>query len=280
MTPNAPAPVVDAVLHESGFLVTVEAPARLHLGFMDPAGTLGRPFGSLGLTIDGLVTRVTLGAAADRQRVSGGPGVSAADPDLDRAAAHLHTLQQRTGRAAPLHLHLHDLLPAHAGLGSGTQLALAVGRAFACWHGLDLPTATLAQWLDRGRRSGVGIAGFDQGGLLLDGGPLASGAPAPLLARVALPAAWRVLLVTEPGGRGLSGAAEVAALASLPPLGRAQAAQICHETLMRVLPGAAGAGFACMAAGLSAIQTLLGDHFAPAQQGEPYTSAAVGRLMR
>lgn len=277
MTPNAPAPVVDAALHEPGLRVTVEAPARLHLGFMDPAGTLGRPFGSLGLTIDGLTTRVTLGAA-DRQQVSGGPDVSQAE--LDRAAAHLHTLQQRTGRAAPLHLSLHEHLPTHAGLGSGTQLALAVGRAFAHWHGLDLSTATLAQWLARGRRSGVGIAGFDQGGLLLDGGPLPGGAPAPLLARVALPAVWRVLLITDPGCRGLSGAAEVAALASLPPLGRAQAAQICHETLMRVLPGAAGAGFACAAAGLSAIQTVLGDHFAPAQQGEPYTSAAVGRLMR
>ena len=277
MTPNAPAPVVDAALHESGLLVTVEAPARLHLGFMDPAGTLGRPFGSLGLTIDGRVTRVTLGAG-DHPQVSGGPEVSVAD--LDRAGAHLHTLQQRTGRAAPLHLRLHEHLPPHAGLGSGTQLALAVGRAFAHWHGLDLPTATLAQWLARGRRSGVGIAGFDQGGLLLDGGPLPDGAPAPLLARVALPAAWRVLLITDPGCRGLSGAAEVAALASLPPLGRAQAAQICHETLMRVLPGAAGAGFACIATGLSAIQAVLGDHFAPAQQGEPYTSAAVGRLMR
>lgn len=277
MTPNAPAPVVDASLHAPGLHVTVEAPARLHLGFMDPAGTLGRPFGSLGLTVDGLSTRVTLGVA-DRQQASRAPAVPAAE--LDRALAHLHTLQQRTGRDAPLHLHLHTHLPSHAGLGSGTQLALAVGRAFACWHGLDLPTALLAQWLARGRRSGVGIAGFDLGGLLLDGGPLASGAPAPLLARVVLPAAWRVLLVTDPGCRGLSGAAELAALASLPPLDRAQAAQICHETLMRVLPGAAGAGFACAAAGLSAVQTVLGDHFAPAQQGEPYTSPAVGRLMR
>lgn len=277
MTPNAPASVVDAALHEPGLRVTVEAPARLHLGFMDPAGTLGRPFGSLGLTIDGLTTRVTL-RAADHPQVSGGPDVSVVE--LDRAEAHLLTLQQRTGRAAPLHLCLHEHLPTHAGLGSGTQLALAVGRAFAHWHGLDLPTVTLAQWLARGRRSGVGIAGFDQGGLLLDGGPLPGGAPAPLLARVALPAAWRVLLITDPSCRGLSGAAEVAALASLPPLGQAQAARICHETLMRVLPGAAGAGFACAAAGLSAIQTVLGDHFAPAQQGEPYTSAAVGRLMR
>ncbi len=250
--------------------VEVEAPARLHLGFLDPAGTLGRPFGSLGLTVDAPQTRLSLRAArrGDVAAVSADAGVPGTE--VERAARHLQAMQQRTGLAdRALHLSLHETLPAHAGLGSGTQLALAVGRAFCRWHGLDLPTATLAAWLGRGLRSGVGIAGFDAGGLLLDGGPLPGGAPAPLLARVALPAAWRVLLITDPGCRGLSGAAEVAALASLPPLGRAQAAQICHETLMRVLPGAAGAGFACAAAGLSAIQTVLGDHFAPAQQGEP-----------
>ncbi|WP_130483180.1 beta-ribofuranosylaminobenzene 5'-phosphate synthase family protein [Sphaerotilus mobilis] len=261
--------------------VEVEAPARLHLGFLDPAGTLGRPFGSLGLTVDAPQTRLSLRASsrADAGPVSADPGVPAAE--VERAARHLLTMQQRTGLAdKALHLRLHETLPAHAGLGSGTQLALAVGRAFCGWHGLDLPTATLAAWLGRGLRSGVGIAGFDAGGLLLDGGPLAHGAPAPLLARIEVPADWRVLVVTDPATRGLSGDAERAALAQLPPLSREQAAAICHETLMRLLPGCAGAGFAVAAAGLSAIQDVLGQHFAPAQDGEPYTSPAVGRLMR
>ena len=33
----------------------VQAPGRLHLGFLDPAGTLGRRFGSLGLVIDAVL---------------------------------------------------------------------------------------------------------------------------------------------------------------------------------------------------------------------------------
>ncbi|MGY0193692.1 beta-ribofuranosylaminobenzene 5'-phosphate synthase family protein [Leptothrix sp. BB-4] len=271
---DLPAPVAER-------LVEVEAPARLHLGFLDPAGSLGRPFGSIGLTVDAPQTRLSLRAARpdDDGPVCLAPGVPAAEGD--RARRHLQTLQQRTGHAADaVHLTLHEALPAHAGLGSGTQLALAVGRAWCRWHGLDVPTATLAAWLGRGLRSGVGIAGFDAGGLLLDGGPLADGAPAPLLSRIALPAGWRVLVVTDPATRGLSGAAERAALARLPPLSREQAASICHETLMRLLPGCAGAGFAVAAAGLTAIQDVLGQHFAPAQDGEPYTSPAVGRLMR
>jgi beta-ribofuranosylaminobenzene 5'-phosphate synthase len=262
-----------------GRVVCVEAPGRLHLGFLDPAATLGRRFGSLGMVLDGWATRVEVSSAT-------GPAdeLSAGSPDaeaeLPRVMAHLQALKLRTGQPAPLRLHLAHTLPAHAGLGSGTQLALAVGRAFARWHRLSLSTATLAHGLGRGLRSGIGIAGFDQGGLLLDGGPGADGQPAPLLARLALPSAWRVLLVLDPARRGLSGAEERQALAKLAPLTAEQSAEICHQTLMRVLPGAAGGDFAGFAAGVSRIQTVLGEHFAPAQDGEAYTSAAVGRLVR
>lgn len=260
-------------------VVRVEAPGRLHLGFLDPAATSGRRFGSLGLVLEGWSTQVEISAAAGDE-----DELSAATPqarsELPRVQAHLRSLKQRTGQPAAVRLHLAECLPAHAGLGSGTQLALAVGHAFARWHRLALSSATLAQGLGRGLRSGVGIAGFDQGGLLVDGGPGPDGRPAPLLARLALPPEWRVLLVMDPARRGLSGAEERTALARLAPLDAAHSAEICQQTLMQVLPGAASQDFPAFARGISRIQTVLGEHFAPAQQGESYTSAAVGELMR
>ena len=66
----------------------------------------------------------------------------------------------------------------------------------------------------------------------------------------------------------------------LPPLPQAAAADICHQLLMRVLPGAALDDFAAFAPGLNRVQQLLGDHFAPAQSGSAWTSASVGRLMQ
>src|SRR5262249_32786824 len=120
--------------------------------------------------------------------------------------------------------------------------------------------------------------GFDAGGLLLDGGPRADGSPAALVARLALPPAWRVILVLDPRLHGLSGAQEKTALATLPPLPRAVAADLCHEVLMHLLPGAAGAEFAPFAAGVTRVQRLLAQHFAPAQGGA-YASAAVGRVV-
>ena len=290
-------PITAAALHPALPGMRVAAPARLHLGFLDPDASLGRRWGSLGLCVEGFETVVELRPAA-HERFSARAGVPLAE--LDRAAELLVRLRQHwpATAATPLHLHLERALPPHAGFGSGTQLALATGRAFALLFGLpaaETATAPLAQVLGRGLRSGIGIAAFDQGGLLLDGGPSAASPPstgdgsagaagrsriAPLLARLALPAGWRVVLALDPGTQGLSGSAERQALQTLAPFPQAGAAAICHETLMRVLPGAASADFPVFAQGLNHIQALLGEHFAPAQPDGAYTSAAVGRLMR
>ena len=264
----------DSIVADAG--VRVHASGRLHLGFLDPAGTLGRRYGSLGLMVDGWSTVVVLRrAAVDRDSAADAAGRA----ELPRARGHLELLRRATGFDAPLHLHIAEALPAHAGLGSGTQLALAVGHAFCALSASDLTTAELARITNRGLRSGVGIAGFDHGGLLLDGGPGPDGAAAPLLARIALPPPWRVLVALDPRVRGLSGPAEKAALAALPPLPREAAAEICHEVLMRILPGAATAKFAPFAAGITRVQQLLAMHFAPAQQGRAYASAGVGRMI-
>lgn len=255
--------------------VRVHAPARLHLGFLDPAGSLGRPWGSLGLAIAGPETIVELGRG-ETDSLSSFPGGDAA---LARARACLETLRRATDCREPVTLRLRSALPAHVGLGSGTQLALAVGRAFCAAFELQMDSHQLAVLLGRGVRSGIGVASFEHGGLLLDSGPRADGSPAPLLARIAMPPSWRVLLVLDPRCDGLSGAAEKAALAALAPLPRAAAAEVCHQVLMRVLPGAAGAEFAPFAVGVSRVQEVLGAHFAPAQDGRAFTSEAVGRLL-
>jgi len=283
----------------------VEAPARLHLGFLDPSATLGRRFASLGLVIEGMSTRVALSVARRNEvvvAVDGAPGrppYEAAEADegepndareasrlppalaatRERLVRHLAVLQEATGHGQPLRVTLHAAPPPHAGFGSGTQLALALGRAFATCHGLSLDSRRVASLLGRGERSGVGIAGFDRGGLLLDGGPGAAGAAAPLLARAAFPQEWRVLLVLDERLDGLHGSAERSAMGSLPPFPRDLAAELCHQVLMRVLPSAVESDFAPFAAGISTLQQLIGDYFAPAQGGSMYTSAAVARLL-
>lgn len=257
--------------------LSVLAPGRLHLGFLDPSASLGRRFGSIGLVVEGFETETQLTAGAVDDITADTPDAAA---QIDRAQAILRALRDRTGRRSALHLRLRRVLPPHAGFGSGTQLALAIGRAFARWHRLDIDTPTLAHWLGRGQRSGIGIHGFDQGGLLVDGGPGADGRPGHLLSRLALPEAWRVVVVQDGREHGLAGEAEKKAMAALAPMPAVRAAEICHEVLMRVLPGAAGGEIGAFARGVSRMQHLLGEHYAPVQHGRRYTSAAVDRLMR
>lgn len=254
--------------------VTVTAPARLHLGFIDPDGSLGRRFGSLGLTIDGPATRIAL-RLAQRDAVTADPGT---EHDAQRAAEHIAALKRLFRRETPLAVHLREVLPAHAGLGSGTQLALALARGFASLHAIDVATAELARALGRGKRSGIGVAAFDRGGFLVDGGPRLD-APAPLLARADFPENWRVLLVLDPRGAGLHGADEGRALADLQPMPQAAAAHLAHLVLMQVLPALYEADFVPFARGISEIQRVIGAHFAPAQGGRAYTSAGVAQLV-
>ena len=75
----------------------------------------------------------------------------------------------------------------HVGLGVGTQLCLAVARAvlLAGRRVTDSRSSSSRDWTRRGLRSGIGLHGFEHGGLIVDGGrgtqaaiPPAVGAPA------------------------------------------------------------------------------------------------------
>jgi beta-RFAP synthase len=249
--------------------IVADAPARLHVGFVDLHGGLGRCFGSLGLTLDGLGTRVRLRRAA-RTTVEG--------PQAERAAACLARLREALPGSGEASLVVEEAIPAHAGLGSGTQMALAVGAAFSEACGLGLAPREIAHLLDRGARSGIGVAAFEQGGFILDGGRGASDAPPPLVSRIAVPGAWRVLLILDHQARGLHGEAEAAAFRALPPFPAQQAGELARLTLMQILPALAEADFEPFGRGVAALQRTIGDHFAPAQGGR-YASPRVAEAL-
>ncbi len=264
--------------------ITVEAPGRLHLGFLDPGGSLGRAFGSIGIVIEGCGTRVTARPADDAQ-IEGAHSLA----QRERIERYLHLLHDAYG-GPPVSIEVEQAARAHCGIGSGTQLALAVGTAYARLAGISATTAELAQRLGRGARSGIGVLGFDHGGLLVDGGPgRAEAAPAvasagaatlpPMLARQPFPDDWRIVLIDDTTREGLHGDDEKRGLAALPPFPQTLAAEVCHQLLMRVLPGMAQGDFDAFAAGVSEIQQSIGEYFAPVQGGV-YSSPAVAAAMQ
>jgi beta-RFAP synthase len=249
--------------------VDVFAPARLHLGFLDLNGDLGRRFGSLGLALDGIGTRLTVARA-------GAPRVGPAS--AERAAHILATLGQRYQALGPLDLALHETIPEHVGLGSGTQLGLAIAAGVTALAGQPVSARTLAPLVERGARSGIGIGAFETGGFLVDGGRGAGDAPAPIVARLEFPSAWRIVLISDDTHRGLSGADESAAFRDLPNFPSEASARLCRLTLLRLLPGLAEADFDAVAESLGEINARVGDHFAPAQGGR-YASPRVAKAL-
>jgi beta-RFAP synthase len=239
--------------------VFVEAPARLHFGVLDLRGSLGRWFGGIGAAAPGPTLCVSASAARTLE-VSG--------PSAERAADFAKTFQAHYQLNAGVRLHVERALPEHAGLGSGTQLALAVARAVAEVHGVKAEASELACAVDRGRRSGIGTWTFAGGGLVVEGGhrPSAPGV-APLLARMPFPPSWRCVVAVPNPARGISGDAEAAAFARLPPPPEHDVERVSHLVLMGLLPALADADIASFGAALTAIQTMTGRWFAPAQGG-------------
>ncbi|SAL87941.1 hypothetical protein AWB74_08331 [Caballeronia arvi] len=257
--------------------ITVESPARLHLGFIDPNGSLGRIFGSVGLAIDAHATRITARQApASRQNNAHIEGVSS-DAQRERIAQYLKLLGNDEGPT--IDIEVHETPRAHTGLGSGTQLALAIGTAFARVRGHEASTADIARILARGARSGIGIHGFDHGGLIVDGGRNAAKTNIPpLIARQPFPETWRVLLIDDTSREGLHGDEEKRGLASLAPFPATLAAHLSHLVLMRILPAVVEHDFEPFADAICDLQQTIGEYFAPVQGGV-FASPAVARAL-
>jgi beta-ribofuranosylaminobenzene 5'-phosphate synthase len=248
--------------------VTVTTTARLHFGFLDPSGRSTQPFGSFGLSLDRPCTRLTL---------SPGDTCDVRGPEAERAGRYIKAIAQSCGVDRSYRLHIEEAIPSHAGLGSGTQLALAVGSAFAAAEGLALSPLDIAGRLERGARSGIGIATFEAGGAVLDSGPYEGALPR-LIARVSVPEDWCVLLIFDPEVKGLDGANEVAAFEALPAYPDDAAADLRFRILDRAMPALSAGDFAPFAAEIGHLQECMGAYFAPIQGG-PQTSPRVGRLL-
>ena len=250
--------------------VTVRAPARLHLGFLNPSLGPHRRFASLGLTLQGLETRITI-RRARAMRIAG--------PERERVRRYVEAIEAHLGLRQAWAIEVNQALPAHAGLGSGTQIALALASGIRRLHGLPLDLHGDAVRLGRGARSAIGIGAFDRGGLILDGGHGSNTRLAPVIARLRFPTAWRIILVLDPRRQGIHGEQETAAFAAMPPFPETKAARHCQLVLMQVLPAVAENDLVSFGSAIREWQADLGDFFASLQGGRRFTSSDVAMAL-
>lgn len=258
--------------------VQVRTSGRLHMGFFDLHGGLGRKFGSIGVSL-------AEPALVIEARTSSKLSVSGDAPIPTTVLAKAEAMAQQLVTKLDLHgaveLDIRQHIPEHAGLGSGTQIALAVGAAISQLYRLDLTAAKISELTGRGRRSGIGIAAFDHGGFIIDGGRSLSAdanAVPPMLARYAFPEQWTILLIFDATQPGIHGEQEKLGFNQLPVFPESLAALLCRHVLLQAMPAVLERDLTAFGHAIQVLQQHTGDYFAPVQGGR-YASKLVGEVL-
>ena len=219
--------------------IQITTPSRLHFSLIDLNGKLGRIDGGFGLAIKNPYFQIIAESSSD-------------------IFVESHTYQERATKIVRrlqnfytfpgIKLRIVNEIPNHSGFGSGTQLSLAIAAAVNNLHKLDLSLLELANAVGRGGTSGIGVAAFETGGFILDGGhqypeqkasflPSAAVgdiAPPPILARYTFPS-WPLLIVI-PNCTKIYGEAELELFRTLCPQPESVAPKLSHLLLLKILP--------------------------------------------
>jgi len=246
--------------------VVVRTPSRIHVTLLDMNGGLGRVDGGIGIALED--PAILLEAQASPMlEVHGCDSRTAAI--VRECAENVLAALRIGGKVA---ITVREEFPAHHGLGSGSQLALATARACMELYGKTLSTKELARIAGRGGTSGVGTAAFDHGGFIVDGGhrfgpgkektgfaPSSASKgvqPPPVLVRHEFPGDWRILLATPACFEGASGVREKEIFATRCPVPVEEVRMLCHEVMMRMLPGIAEQDLDLFGTSVNTIQSL------------------------
>jgi len=222
--------------------VYVKTPSRLHFSLIDMNGQLGRVDGSLGLALD--YPNVVLEASESEAITVRGEERAFVEKLASMFLKHFKI---------PLgaQIEVRSTIPKHVGLGANTQLSLAVASVLSRIYGIKKTTRELAIIMKRGGTSGIGVAAFERGGLILDGGHsfgrdgekqsfLPSSAskaePAPVLVRYAFPEDWFFVIAIPHIHRGVHGEEEIRVFKERCPINAAYVGKACRIVLMKLLP--------------------------------------------
>lgn len=246
--------------------VIVETGSRIHLGLIEMHGGSGRVDGGIGIALS--EPRVLLEARQDEKIAVAGCDETTGQIIRATAAGTLAGIPAGAGVA----ITVRSSYPAHTGLGSGSQLALATARAICELYGRQMAVRELAQLTGRGGTSGIGTAAFGTGGFIIDGGhrfgpgqektgfaPSSASKgirPAPVTVRHAFPSDWKILLAIPAVPKGASGGRELDIFQKHCPVPPEEVRALCHEVLVRMLPGIVEHDLDLFGSSVNAIQDL------------------------
>lgn len=227
-------------------------PARIHINSVDLSGSLGKYGFGLGFAVNDPSFEVSF-TKASRFSTSG--------PDNERAKEFLLQISQNIGGSGGIDLKIEKHIPRHVGLGSGTQLALTCGLAWAIANNLEIEIERIAKFTHRSFFSGIGLAAFTQGGFVVDEGyeieNLIDKEPVGCLLRYPMDSGYKIVLVVPSTTiRPLPHLKEPSEMKRVSTTLIEQSRMIAHEVLIQMLPALTKGDFPLLCKSISKVNTL------------------------
>lgn len=243
--------------------VIVETPARLHLGILDVNGNLGRMYGSLGLAVQHPNVIIELTKSTNTI-------IEGEDQERVKKTSELFLKHFKIKESYQILVKKN--IPSHVGLGSGTQIDLAIAKGLANLFNLNVSTRVISKIVGRGEVSGIGTAIFESGGFVVDGGKSTEktrkNLVPPVIARHPFPEDW-FMVVALPGlKKGINGKIEGQSLKKLPQPPVELVGKMCRVLIMKMIPALLEHDITNFGSSMTDLQIMTGDSFSSVQGGK------------
>jgi beta-ribofuranosylaminobenzene 5'-phosphate synthase len=251
--------------------IRVTTPCRIHLSLIDENGYTGRVDGGIGLMLDRPNVIFEATNHAEVFKIEAHKYYRESIEVINEQASKIFKAFNINNKN--FHFNLKRYFPSHVGLGSKTQLSLAIAVAITKLKNINHTSLkALTRLVDRGGTSGIGWRGFEQGGFIVDAGHefgegkeketfLPSSAskkanPALTILRYPIPEHWRFVLVIPNVKKGAYGDEEISIFQSHAPIPKEEVNEVSHQILMKIVPGIIKQNLGCFGEGLKRIQNI------------------------
>lgn len=249
----------------------IKTPSRIHLTLIDLNGAYSRIDGGVGITTED--PHLVMEAEPEDNDIRVLFKESRLKEDfMDDYRSKIVNAAVKTIKSLKLDpgylIKVLKIYPPHSGLGSGTQLSLAVGKLIAELNGQDISAVEIAQIVGRGGTSGIGVASFDRGGFIVDGGhkkieklnflpsSASKASPPPITARYDFPDNWKIILVIPQVERNVFGEKEINIFQEYCPIPLNEVQKLSHILLMNMMPAVVEGDLDAFGSAVNSIQNV------------------------
>ena len=245
--------------------IRITTPSRLHLTLIDLCGDLDRVDGGIGVALNNpkVILESELLPNSD---IVVNDGLNS-EMIYDIAKNVMNHLEIDGG----IKFNLISSIKSHIGLGSKTQLSLAVAFAINYLFTKEKSIFELAKIVKRGGTSGIGVNVFQKGGFILDAGhsfgadkekqsflpSRASNAPPPpALIKYEIPKNWYFVIAIPNECYEIAGTQEVNVFQKYCPIPKEEVGAVCRMILMVLLPAIYQKDIRTFGKGLTELQKI------------------------